>query len=593
MKIHLLVVIISSSALLGTGYVNNTVTIFSEIIKEVFRNKIICYINDDNSLNHLMEKALVNAEINVISIAYNNMKHITIDLPCTGYIVTVLDGNDFLRYYSKQRENTFVFKPWKRLLLMYEKPPRRFEELRAPVVNSAIDILLIELPLRNNTSNLFDSSSYNEISVKSLYKNSTILSWHSDRREIDWTKFEAIKWTPTKENVKVSFFHCPPFMYVNGNGTVTNGLEYHVIKEVIKYVPIKPMLLESEFWSEASGLVERNLSDIAVCSQWHISSRGKNIDFTYPLRQVCCTFLVKKPTLLPDSTFIFQPLQAAVYLLTIIMLMVVFLLFILANYVYRDYKDVSHPPDFILQLLYLTRILSMGGVTNLPIILCTHAKFLLGLWYLYCVIFSTCYSAGMTSCLTDPRYTNNIDTLQNMVDYRIQWFAMDTSLRDYFGTIDTTLFTSLANLYVRKHRVLERTETSAIAVKTIERRYVTDIDDLPNEARKYYKTLSDCVGTYYIGFVLQKNSPLTRLFDKTIIRLVESGIHDIWVKRVLEESNQFQQVFFSNYIEDSRVYVNVKKIQGAFYLLGVGYVLSLVCFLIEFIFRSDTNISVR
>lgn len=586
MKIHFSFVVTSLLVQLITGHPDETITLFSRIIKKLFHEKIICHINDENSFNYLVEEALVGTEINVISISYNNLKHITVDLPCTGYIVTLSDGDDFLRYYSTQKENTFVFKPWKKLLLIYEKPPRHFETLYRPVLDSAIDIMLVELPKRNTASNFF---SYNGILVKSLYTNSTILSWSSDQSKIDWTKFGPIKWTPMKANLRVSFFHCPPFMYVKKNGTVTEGLEYRLIREVIKTIPIKPMLVDGGNWSAASDMVEGNASDVAVCSQWHINSKGKNIDFTYPIKQICCTFLVKKPTLLPDSSFVFQPLQAPLYLATIVILMVVFFLLVLSNYIHRDPNDDNQSRDLELHMLYLTRTLSMGGAANLPIILCSGAKFLLGFWYLYCVIFSTCYSAGMTSCLTKPRYTNNIDTLQNMADYRIQWFGMDDNLRDYFRIINTSLFTALADLYVKKKRITERSETSAIAVKIIDRRYVTDIDELPNEARKYYKTLSDCVGAYYMGFVLQKNSPLTKLFDETLIRLVESGIHGNWVKRVLDESEQSQRVFFSNYVEEARVYVNVKKIQGAFYVLITGYILSLICFLIEFTFGKSTE----
>ncbi|KAJ8923409.1 hypothetical protein NQ315_001967 [Exocentrus adspersus] len=134
-------------------------------------------------------------------------------------------------------------------------------------------------------------------------------------------------------------------------------------------------------------------------------------------------------------------------------------------------KGTDQKPDFSSQYFYLTRILSMGGIPNLPVLRLMSTQFLVGFWCLFCVIFSTYYSAGMTSCLTNPRYTDNIKTIEDMVETKTQWFTQHDDYKKHLESINTSLFTALAKLHVRKHRILDRTEKTAIIVKKVENRF--------------------------------------------------------------------------------------------------------------------------
>lgn len=564
-------------------------TLVSDLVKEIFGDGTICYVSDKNLFNCVMEKAFIMSETKVISLSYNRLKHVTDHLPCSGYVLALQNGYDFLKYHAVQKRYTFAFKPWTRLLLLYESPPLNFDDLYLPSANSALDILILDLPKEICCLNFNHEDVV--VNVTSLYKNST-LTWRPKQNVIDWTKIGPAKWTPalrhglSKSKFTVALFQCPPFVEINKSGEVKRGLEVYLIREIIKDVPVNFEIIDSgsevDPWFLSSELVQMNVTDMAICSHWYISTYEKIVDFTYPVRQICSTFLVRKPTLLPDFTFIFQQLQGEVYLVTLVMLVFVSFLVMVEWYFYNTIEDVNRTSDYVLHFLYLLRILTLGGVSSLPLFKMTSAKFLLGCWCWYCLIFTTYYSAGMTSCLTNPRYQNDVGSLQDMVDSNVHWFMEISTFQQYLLGFNVSLLNSLANLFVKKHKNLETLETSATMVKTVERRYVTEVNEMPYETRKYYKVLNDCIENNYVGFLLQKNSPYTKLFEEAIVKLVESGIYGNWVEYILDRAEDTQRTFFTNYIEEPERHINLKKIQGAFFLLAGGCILGFASFVVEY-----------
>lgn len=72
------------------------------------------------------------------------------------------------------------------------------------------------------------------------------------------------------------------------------------------------------FRDEIIDEVNRDESDIAFGSLWHSGYLPQNISFTYPPHNQCwVTFLVPKPKLLPDASYVFQPLSFNLWCLTI------------------------------------------------------------------------------------------------------------------------------------------------------------------------------------------------------------------------------------------------------------------------------------
>ncbi|KAI9559876.1 hypothetical protein GHT06_013883 [Daphnia sinensis] len=90
-----------------------------------------------------------------------------------------------------------------------------------------------------------------------------------------------------------------------------------------------------------------------------------------------------------------------------------------------------------------------------------------------------------------------------------------------------------------------------------------------------------------MSWALPKHSPYVKVFTKGFMELHQAGLVDFWTRTELEKRKHFS--YCRKEAEwkqrstqfDNKTRINLKNVSGAFYVLIMGYILSLVCFFIE------------
>ncbi|XP_017774907.1 PREDICTED: uncharacterized protein LOC108561472 [Nicrophorus vespilloides] len=381
--------------------------------------------------------------------------------------------------------------------------------------------------------------------------------------------------------IKASVFDCAPFVDIDEDGNVASGLELDIIKEVFGDVEFTVHGVEERV-SLYTIVLNDSLTkktDVSMCSQWQSVLAKTEVDISFPYTQMCITFLVHKPQLVPSSRFVYQPFKLELWL-------GIFFLLLMISFVAR-----------ILRKMYgFYLIVTMGNICMkaLQILVLQGIKFpngalrcLLFFWLITTVLLSTYYSAGFASTLTSPGYSKPINTLQDMVDEGIHWGGPDMGnyktlegfpkaalekllenyeLEDNFDVVNSRLRTKKYATYVKIFPNVE---------------FVTDTEFLDSYGQRNLKVLLDCAAEYFMVFGLPKSSPHTAILDKKIQAFSAHGFINHWTSKALTPELKYMKNYFTKSSSVARTPLNLIKLQGAFYLLIVGSVISLIAFCVE------------
>lgn len=398
---------------------------------------------------------------------------------------------------------------------------------------------------------------------------------------------------------RISLFRCTPFVVYNQNSNTFTGTEYNMIKEVLKDFELEYLFHEHtkenaySFWNEVVNEVSRGDSDIALCSLWQSAHIRRNVSLTYPHNQLCITFLVPKPKLLSEVSYVFQPFHLSLWLLVIAAVLITcFFVRLLTYFCHTDRtnrQSVAFSDNFT-PILHAIRIFTLGSVKGTIPTTQTHLRVLFIVFAFAGLCLSTAYSAGFTSSLTYPRYSEPIWTIKDMIKQNVK-----ISVKEHVDENEEASFKSFLNEFVNPDvRSLANQFASddsdkyshARLVKVWGGRYVTDTEDMDDYSKTHYQVLRECIMQENIVFVLQRNSPFISFINKQIQRFIEHGFVDYWYKKSLIESDMsYMSNFYTTYVENIRPKpLHGKKLQGAFYLLNCGLLLSFIVFLAELMY---------
>ncbi|RZC42163.1 hypothetical protein BDFB_003754 [Asbolus verrucosus] len=312
---------------------------------------------------------------------------------------------------------------------------------------------------------------------KSVCTNEVVAEWNHRNGSIDLKRLKQPVWTPDPRSgtpLIVSAFNCAPFFYVDEENHITGGLEYQIINAIFhKWSHVYNMLNQTESrknlnkWTIIMETVADKSADLAGCSQWQIFMNLSKVDTTYPLTQVCVTYLVPKPKLLPHFTFLLQPFNLMSWLITLAMFSLV-------------------------------------------------STFLIGIHHVYKLFMRDLkLDTGITSSLTNPRLTTPIKTIDDMVTHNVKWLEI-AHLKNSFKASKVENLQKLADL-----AVLDKQQDVAFGTKQLSNLYLTDIENLNDYDKNHLTVLNECFGNFYTVFVMKKRSPYTKIIDKYLGRFHE------------------------------------------------------------------------
>lgn len=375
-----------------------------------------------------------------------------------------------------------------------------------------------------------------------------------------------------------------------------DGVEYRIFEEIAKEWP-KHYSINTDPMSVHVNIVKNvydGYADIAFCSLWRITLPLEKIEMSVPYTQQCLTFLVPKPFLLPVTTYMFQPLRLSVWMFCGLFLFYLSCILYLIDRLYSRIHLTHVPLEYCYALLTVLRIFTSGTISY-PTKNPSKINVILLLWCIYSSLIAIAYSAGFTSILTYPRYTKPINTFQEMVDQNIHWGGKSNGLKYFFEESQKLITRQLSQKFIEEKTIEDKIKRISehnygTFVKLLPNKYVTDTENLDDYGRANLKIIPECIETYQIVFVFSKNSPYVNIFNKNIQALTENGIIQFWYQKLKFRYELTYTVnFFTSYSADIEFNIkalNLKYIQGALYLLAIGFAISLFIFLGEYIYFS-------
>lgn len=222
---------------------------------QIFNSKFLIKIHD---LNNIVSR-------NVLSVERTN---------CDNFMIFIQNLNEIFQLFDRTSGNVQRFLPFTQLFLINSDPGIEFDKkilkyiyenglyvftIKNTILPPSSSTILSFLTLRNILTeeilNLTTTDRHNAISYFGTYKNHPFLNSHYKAKYF-----------------RVSLFSCSPYViYVSDEEF--DGLEYRILKEIAKNWTLEHIKCDFSSkvldpWATVLANVEKNISDLAMCSVW-------------------------------------------------------------------------------------------------------------------------------------------------------------------------------------------------------------------------------------------------------------------------------------------------------------------------------------
>ncbi|XP_050728411.1 glutamate receptor ionotropic, delta-2-like isoform X2 [Eriocheir sinensis] len=342
--------------------------------------------------------------------------------------------------------------------------------------------------------------------------------------------------------------HFPPFNhYLSGSSTepldMQDCLDKRIVDAISETYNFTYQVFEPAdgFWGFESspgnftgvvGEVQHRLADFSLDLSV-VAEREVIIDFSIGYLLEPLTFVTSKPKPLPQWQAVVRPFGGGVWAsLGAVLLLSGPLLWLLR----RLSDSPASMPDAVFHTFAALVCQSRQWPRPTPV------RVFVASWLLLCLVAAVSFVGNLTAFLTVPAYSPTLETLDDLIRSDFKWGIND------FGAADYQLFkTSDVPLYQEIFKGL--TFCSGL-VPCIQKAL-----DEPFAFISFSTYLRDAVAMHFIdrngdtqvymaqdrffpadtGFALQKGSPLKRLFDRVLRRLLEAGLVDKWLNDLIQE----------------------------------------------------------
>jgi hypothetical protein len=202
-------------------------------------------------------------------------------------------------------------------------------------------------------------------------------------------------------------------------------------------------------------------------------------------------------------------------------------------------------------------------------------------WVLYCWALNTVYQAHLRSFLIDPGLQHQLSSEDEILTSGIEYSTITSNIILYpelkgtrYRRLNNTVEADLAVARVAEG-TLAFLRSSCPMEYNIALKY-KDANGVPSICK-----IKDDFSFNLVAIHVPKGFPLKPKYDKVLLALVQSGLVNWWWKHLkytasLEGARKFGSP------PGEYIVMTLKHLQSAFYFLLIGYVLSVLLFLIEF-----------
>ncbi|XP_022702440.1 glutamate receptor ionotropic, kainate 2-like isoform X2 [Varroa jacobsoni] len=346
-------------------------------------------------------------------------------------------------------------------------------------------------------------------------------------------------------------------------------------------------------WNGMIGDLMKHKADIAIVDLTTTAERESVVDFTTPFMNTGISILLRTPEMQPPSLFSFlHPFSPLVWFYTL----TVYILITVAVYVlgrFTPYEWVpSHPCDpdsepenqfgTISDCFWFT----MGSIMQQGSDLVPRAvstRTLASLWYFFCLILISSYTANLAAFLTAARMSSPIENANDLAKQTdIAYGAKDGgSTKRFFQNSNNTVYKRMwAYMESQKPSVFPKTNEEGIQ-RVLKGDYaylmeVTSIDYLVERNCNLTK-IGGLLDNKGYGIATPQGSQVRGILEHHLIIMQEKGVlqelKDLWWKIPGEPCDR---------VKDDSAEMSMESLGGVFYTLYGGVLIGVFVALIEF-----------
>ncbi|XP_068245258.1 ionotropic receptor 21a-like [Palaemon carinicauda] len=405
-----------------------------------------------------------------------------------------------------------------------------------------------------------------------------------------------------------TFNHAPSvFSDVDSKGFLHNvsGIDVEVIKamgQALNFIPIFEhpgperwgTILPNGTHTGMVGRISRDEAEIGVGNVFVTEVRANYITFTIPYDYERACFITSAPTELPKSYAILSPFSLNVWIvltITVVSLTLFVPLFEMGivNMIRSDRHDVSSA-FLIILAKFCNQSVSLPERTAFRVLF----AFIMLCGFVSTVFYSTNLTAFMLVKAVEPPYTSIKQIVAagfEVGGFSDFWRAIfEESANENVRKLGQKFFSFFPDITPHLKRVVSREVVLLENTQHLE--YLMKTFYTNREGKSPLRLmLEECINPFGIGALLRRHSPLKQPLDMAILHMREGGLVDKFFDMVLQVDHKSDHEEFELGYDpdaDSTQHgiqdLSLQHLQGAFILLGMGYMIALFILITELLF---------
>lgn len=199
-------------------------------------------------------------------------------------------------------------------------------------------------------------------------------------------------------------------------------------------------------------------------------------------------------------------------------------------------------------------------------------------WSLFCIHWYTAYTTSLVSLMTSPIHVEKLRNFDDLKRSKFN-FGMTLPTTKYFRSqndnIGSFILENVQLCNSSKICLHRLTKEKKFAIAISQRYLEYAINEFKDEGKPIVRVLDDKIVQTPIEMLMFKGNPLLNRFNDLLLRIGEAGLISAWTKQIQSD------VVRQHYKTNENLALSLQHLQGAFFLLLFGLIISFLCFLTQ------------